>query len=222
MKKLLSIILASAMALSMAAFPALAADEKNLPDAGDISYARLRGRDGAKTSEMANPEIPVYGYVGPEDTLIDPDPDNPEEPPIVTEVNVSVPVKIIWAAFEPDAGTIVAPNYYIQNHSTVHDLKVKMESFQPRPGGDNTSVDQFLVLNLAGKAGGFEASNPISSGNGIVASFPINGSTTIDFANTFTKGGKWDFTLTGNWSGAFVSTSYVPAYDMVLVFSLPT
>jgi hypothetical protein len=226
MKKSLSILLAAIMAVSLASFPALAADS-NLPGDDETVYIRLKGRDGAKTSDMAPPEIPVYGYVGPEEALIDPDPEDPEAPPIAAEVNVSVPVKIIWAAFEPETATpsapIAAPNYYIQNRSSEHDLKVKLESFQPRSSAGNTGVDGYLKLNLVGKTNEFGLSRVLANGTSGTPAFPVNVGTAIAFSDTFTKGGtKWEFTLGGSWSGTFVTSAYTPIYDMVLVFSLPT
>jgi hypothetical protein len=226
MKKLLSIILAAAMTLSLAAFPTLAADN-NLPDDNEVVYVKLIGQQGAQTSDMHPPEIPVYGYVGPEDELIDPEPEDPDKPPIVAEVNVSVPVKIIWAAFEPESpgpsAPIAAPNYYIQNHSSKYDLKVKVERFQPRVSAGNTGVDGYLELNLIGKANEFELTNVLADGAGGVPSFPVAGGSEIVFSGTLYKGGtKWGFTLGGTWSGAFNSNAYTPVYDMILLFSLPT
>jgi hypothetical protein len=218
MKKSLSILLAVIMAVSLASFPALAGD---LPTDDSVAYISLKGEYGAKTSDLIPPEIPVYGFVGPDDEIIDPDPEDPDKPPIIVEVNVSVPVKIIWAAFQGGSGVITSPEYRVINHSSTRDLKVKMLSFQPRSGApDNANVDSKLVLNMLSTAGQFGASNNISNGNGSTAAFPVYAGNPLAFSGTLAHGnGEWKFKLGGMWNGSFPSVHYKPIYDMVLEFN---
>ncbi|MDR1299854.1 MAG: hypothetical protein LBJ84_06360 [Oscillospiraceae bacterium] len=223
MKKLLSVTLAAIMAVSLASFPALAEDVPNLPADSSVAYTGLKGKYGSKTSDLKPPEIPVYGYVGPTDEIIDTNPEDPDTPPQVVEVNVSVPVKIIWAAFEDGGGAITSPEYYIKNNSGTRDLKVTLLSFLPRADvADNASVDGYLTLNLAGETNQFGSANTIVSGSGGVPAYPVDGSEpnkTIVFANDFLHDGtQWKFNLNGTWGTTFPSTHYKPVYDMVLKF----
>lgn len=71
-------------------------------------------RDASKSEET----VPIWGYIG-EDAKVTPDPD-PENPPIVTAIDVSIPTQMLWAAFESDktAGQdnswdITTANHYV-------------------------------------------------------------------------------------------------------------
>ena len=87
-----------------------------------VSAATWTPNPGHVADLNVNPgNIPMYGYVGPELTDIDdPDPDDPDVNPFF--LNVSVPVKFLWAAFEPGSPSpsvpVEAPDYKIINHST--------------------------------------------------------------------------------------------------------
>ncbi|MCL2332064.1 MAG: hypothetical protein FWC54_01060 [Actinomycetia bacterium] len=155
--------------------------------------------------------IPVFGYVGEDATITDPDTGDPTKPPVVTayQINVSVPVKIIWAAFQSEAPAITAPNYYLKNNSAVNTLDVTLSSFKARNTVANTAVDSKLTLNLTGaqmaKTGIFAA------GNGYTG--------TTAFLTAFAPGAQWNFSLSGMYVGDF-ATPYTPVYDMTLTFAL--
>ncbi|MCL2332007.1 MAG: hypothetical protein FWC54_00775 [Actinomycetia bacterium] len=200
MKKIIATTLATMMLLSSVAAPAFAAGGSIAPS---TSYTDIQG-DSAQ-----NAVIPVYGYVGEDAAITDTDPGNPATPPTVTpyEINVSVPVKIIWAAFQTGGGVVTAPNYSIKNNSANNDLDVTLTSFTARSSSANTAVDSNLVLNIVGTqmaqtdVVGYTGSTPYSAVLG--------------------KSATWNFTLGGMYSGAY-GADYNPAYDMTLTFALAT
>ena len=125
---------------------------------------------------------------------------------------MSVPVKIIWAAFESDAGAISAPNYKIINNSAANDVDVTLTSFSgSSTNTDNAIVDPNLVLNLTGS----EMAGNVVTGNGATATY-----LTIPASKgTLNSRSEWTFSLGGMWSGGF-TTAYTPTYEMVLTFEL--
>jgi hypothetical protein len=213
MKKLLTIALALIMAFSLGAAPAFA-------EGGSISDPSLSQTDdtvqGATGTEQA---IPVYGYVGEDAIGTDTKPGTAGNEPTWTpyEINVSVPTKIIWAAFESDkakGNNITAPSYTITNNSEKNDLKVTLIGFTPGTGPDNTAIDTNLTLNITGMQmatsevfkGGFGKNNVAFSGSVLTK----RGGTTP----------QWSFSLDGKYSGASYATAYKPTYTMTLKFAL--
>jgi hypothetical protein len=92
---------------------------------------------GEVRNSTANPEvIPMYGYIGPVvKNPVDPKPDDPIVNPW-KNLDVSVPVKFIWAAFEPEEGAanplhsdLDAPEYQIINRSADYGVEVLVTDF---------------------------------------------------------------------------------------------
>jgi hypothetical protein len=175
---------------------------------------------GENTAPTGRP-VPVYGYVGPDALLIDEDPNDPDIGMSVKEVkiNVSVPVKILWAAFENGsvepsgtAGKVVSPDYYIRNNDKTTDLKVTVTNFT-KEGTDNDVVDKDLILNIYGPA--FKQTGLVT-GNGSVASYLTDG-TNVQLG--FSAGRTWKFTIDGTYDGTFGSAK-MPKYSLQLKFEV--
>jgi hypothetical protein len=256
MKKLLTIALALVMALSLTAIPAFAATPF---DGVDKAPNKIYGATYDATT--ATGEVPVYGYVGEAKNVVDngtdpdgdgikTDPENPNLPPSYVPylVNVSVPTKIIWAAFETDKGVITAPEYKIVNNSLKNNLNVTLVSFTAGytgyNNGDtaaNTVVDKDLTLNIAAPAG--DTSSPFAQEEVVkgtdqsvtyFGSSPANSNPIKDGSNnnavlakaTKSEQGEvtthpWNFTIGGSYTGSF-TTEYHPTYTMTLKFEVVT
>ncbi|MGI6153252.1 MAG: hypothetical protein ACOYJB_05365 [Christensenellaceae bacterium] len=172
------------------------------------SYNTTNGADGKEV-------IPVYGYIGQDTAIVDPDPENPEVKP-ETEIYVEVPVKIMFAAFESDGGAISSPDYTLTNLSTATDVKVEIQDFVQENAAEANLEDK-LALNLTDHAG-----------SEIVAGiFPADYATPKLFADTLAKksDGSSDnvlaFKVGGSWSGGFDSEIH-PDFNMTLRFSAIT
>jgi hypothetical protein len=200
-KKFLAGLLAMALILALNVTPAFAAGE--LPGPGDIDYTDVQG------TSSQQPTIPVYGYIGEDAEITDDDPDDPNEEPTVNlyEINVSVPVKIIWAAFESDGNLVTAPSYHIKNNAHAvddsRDVDVKLVSFTGT-NQDATDINSNLTLNLTGDIALTNVVGHISQALG---------------SGELAQQGTWNFSLDGTWSGGF-ATTYNPTYSMVLEFSI--
>jgi hypothetical protein len=196
-----------ALMVSLFTMPAFAAP--NLPADSDVSYWDIRG-ESTQTTTGNGPDdadlIPVYGYVGETTTLEDTDPEDEsvEPTPVENEINVSVPIKIIWAAFESDGGTITAPNYHIRNNSLTKQVKVELTSFTADSSDDNTTVDSDLELILKSNGADINLLDFVGT--------PV-------LENALPSTTNWDFTLGGTYSGEFGATAYQPSYMMVLTFT---
>ncbi len=202
MKKILALICATTLLFSALATSAFAA--------GGAIMTTPANRDVQGDSAQTT-TIPVFGYVGEDATITDPDTGDPNKPPVVTnyEINVSVPVKIIWAAFQSEAPAITAPNYYLKNNSAGNSLSVTLSSFKARATPANTAVDPKLTLNLTGTQ--MSKNSVFAAGNGYTG--------TSAFPLAFAPGAQWDFSLSGMYVGTF-TTAQSPVYDMVLTFAL--
>jgi hypothetical protein len=225
MKKLLTIALAMIVMLSLSAIPAFAASE--LPDDGDIPYHDLQ-TDVATATDLDD-DVDIDGYIGPDANWED-----PEEPPKVYVINVSVPTKLIWAAFQSDEGTIKSPGYHILNNggADADDLAVTIEAFTAKASNsDNDEVDKFVTLNLVKTGGeGFTvASTPLIAGNGSVPNYLNNVSAPIPLGtispninSTTTDANKWLFTLEGSVEPDLFDESdedgFNPDYTLTLKF----
>jgi hypothetical protein len=203
MKKLLTIALALVIALSLTAIPAFAAGG-TLPDPDDIDYTTIQ-----TNTTPHEQTIPVYGYLG-EDAVIPPN--YPEGDPTLYDINVSVPTKIIWAAFESDGGEISAPEYKIINHSKSKALNVTLLSFAGT-GGDNTDVDPVLELNLTGKLATTGVVNKSKD-----TYYTDN---TTAFSSPLAANDTWTFSLSGEYTGNF-NVAKKPTYNMILKFAVVT
>ena len=136
MKKLISMLVA-VLLLTALSVPAFAIDFD--PDPGAV-------RD-----QSGNPDtVPMYGYVGEaKDSLTDPDPDDPGVNP--WKLNVSVPVKFLWAAFVPDVdpdinltAPLESPKYHIINNSD-KDVEVSITNFTETHALSNGSIEIYFT-----------------------------------------------------------------------------
>jgi len=138
MKKLFSIVLAASFLLCL-----------SVP-----AFAEFKPTDGTNNTidvpaAAEDHTVPMYGYVGPDALIIDDPPDDPDAPPTVI-LGVSIPVKLLWAAFESDGGDITSPNYFIQNNSEF-DVKITVKSLAiAASNADHTAVDNKLILTFKG------------------------------------------------------------------------
>ncbi len=149
MKQLLTLTLAVTMVAGTSLTAAASAPGFN-PSGQEDQTVDFDSKE--KSSDTA--DVPVYGYVGPDAVLIDPEPTEPDSKPDPTnpeeveyQINVSVPVKILWAVFDSDVdgsgiGTVTSPDYYIRNNSEQLEVAVSATSFAAQSGNpDNTYVD---------------------------------------------------------------------------------
>jgi hypothetical protein len=189
------------------AVPALAGEWDN------PTYTSVQGSDGTSGT------VPVEGYVG--EAVPD-----PGVPTTTYEVNVAVPVKLMWAAFESDGGTLTAPDYRIQNYSHANDLDVTLTSFSAT-GPDNTTVDPDLTLTIT--ADSTPTSSPMAgtqlvTSDGTTATYyssSVAFTTTLNDADVTDGSDVWNFSLGGTWNGStFPSTALTPTYNMVFTFAL--
>ena len=157
--------------------------------------------------------IPVYGYIGEDTTIVDPDPENPEVPP-ETEIYMQVPVKIMFAAFESDAGAISSPQYTLTNLSTANDVMVEVNNFAQR-SNPNVDLEGKLALNLTDYAG-------VSLVSGVFPATYPPAKLLKDVLPKKADGvtdNQLEFKVGGTWSGAF-NKELQPAFDMTLKFSV--
>ena len=137
-------------------------------------------------------------------------------------INVSVPVKLVFAAFEGDRGAVTAPGYYIENNGEA-DVVVTLKSFAVEdPGGVTLTASPAAQDDLGLK---FAWSGPPS------AAFATNGSGwLVPSAANVALGqlgdrdapdgaNRVDFTLEGTYIGGF-GVPKRPAYSLVLEFEL--
>jgi|AKZA01.1.fsa_nt_gi hypothetical protein len=153
-------------------------------------------------------EVPVFGYIGPDAEILDPE--NPNDPlvvnPLVTDMSVSVPVRLVWAAFASDGGEITSPEYTITNNSPFA-VDVELTSFENTTpaGNQNAEADANIVISLTDL-------NPLATNVvGMTTPLPIQ---TLSAENGSTK-----FKIGGTYTGSF-ATAYQPTYRMVLTFSI--
>ncbi|MDR1272853.1 MAG: hypothetical protein LBK04_07700 [Clostridiales Family XIII bacterium] len=216
--KLISSLALIAMMVSM--FTMFAFADGSLPD--HVDYGSVEG-DSAETAK-----IPVYGYLG-EDVNIDPGTGDDEPDVKPYEVNVSVPTKFIWAAFETDDGAISSPVYHIRNNARVEgndhsrDLNVRMFKFEREAvNPSNDEIDKYLRLLLS-KADSNTFNGPdisLISGNGTNASY---GSSTPIGSAKLGANSQWDFKLTGTYDskiGRGFDKAYTPKYTLTFEFSI--
>ncbi len=189
MKKLLTLTLAATMVAGTSLTAAAGAPGFNPPGQEDQTI------DFDSSDENQSPgtaDVPVYGYVGPDAVLIDPDPTEPGSTPEPTDpddveyqINVSVPVKILWAVFESDVdtatgiGEVTSPDYYIRNNSEQLDVTVTATSFTAKSGSqDNTYVDKNWVageeLTLITQNGYMRYGVELNQTNILLGNLPAN------------------------------------------------
>ncbi|MDR3208167.1 MAG: hypothetical protein LBT60_07565 [Oscillospiraceae bacterium] len=208
MKKTLSILLA---VVFMAAFAVPSAFAGSFDDSAQQHDDAVTGHD---TDSPITRIIPMYGYVGKDTNLIDPDPDNPDQPPqpADTEINLAVPIKIIWAAFASDEGLVTSPTYTVKNFSTAHKVKISVVKFEAgfHDPSANGVVDSTLVLNLVGSYGQFGQINLLNVGTYKTA--------ITDIGTDLGSSTNWNFRIAGTYTGTF-ATAYQPSYVLTFKFT---
>jgi hypothetical protein len=134
------------------------------------------------------------------------------------EINVSVPVKLIFAAFDTDGGDVTAPVYHIKNNGK-NTASVTVDGFDEIDGDELTltkyppGVDE-LRLKLEGTGA--------SLGTGMADYLEISASINAPLCTLQSSGIAGDtyyFTLSGSYNGAF-STVRRPEYFLILKFGL--
>jgi hypothetical protein len=147
-------------------------------------------------------------------------------------IDVSVPTKLIFAAFEPDKGVITAPNYEIINNSADTPVNVSItgltETDMTNASGltlttaDTPGTNQFN-LYFNGKVGADTATatsttDKLSTGSFSpslsVCTLGPKGSTNSPFDTYF-------FTLAGKYVGSFDIAKY-PVYAITFTFTAAT
>jgi hypothetical protein len=237
MKKTLAIICTIALIMGvLSPLSAFAAGSFDLSDPSSTNQVdrdiisenslKLDGTNAGGTitnGEDASP-IPVYGYVGEDAEIVDPDPEDPTEPPVATPtgINVSVPTKILWAAFADDGGDIDSPDYEIKNNSTAVSLDVTVEALEANSAGAaNIAIDPKLVLTLVSTGTGELGDTPITVFNK-QAALPsytspnvLGPATGIPLEPT-----SWGFTIGGHYYGDFGGVAQSPEYSLTLGFDI--
>jgi hypothetical protein len=133
------------------------------------------------------------------------------------EINVSVPIKLIFAAFETDSGAITAPNYHIKNNGeddvdvTLNGLTVETADGLALVAAPPGTGEINLTLQGTG-------TNPPLSDTGYlteaVTNVPLGTLTAADGAAD-----TWNFTLTGAYNGSFAEAKK-PVYLITFSFAL--
>lgn len=158
-------------------------------------------------------ETPVYGYVGPDALITDPVPTDPgTEPdvdPVATDMEISLPVKLMWAAFASDGGAVTSPTYTIENKSAFA-VDVELTSFDQTNTVRNATKDAQISLNLVGLGESWGTAS-----NVVGMTVPVNAGTLTASGATASK----TFTIGGTYGGSFADP-YQPTYNMVLTFSI--
>ncbi len=205
MKKLLTFTLAATMVAGTSLTVAAGAPGFNPPGQEDRSV--IFDSDEKKSDDA---KIPVYGYVGPDAILIDPNPTEPDSRPepidpdeIETQINVSVPVKILWAVFDSDVdkttwiGEVTSPDYYIRNNSEQMVVEVTAKSFAAADSGThNKYVDNNWKEKLT-----------ITAQNNIMRLDVVLGETNILLGNLGT-GQQMEFNINGKLDVDAVDAAY--------------
>ena len=151
--------------------------------------------------------IPVLGYLGPDSEIVVPEP--------VPEIYVELPVKIMFAGFEADAGIIRAPVFAITNLSAKNDVKVEIAQFEQRTD-PIVDLDGKLYLKLVDTLGE-DLMTDLFPGDYSV-NHPFIESLPRFVEDSETQNNRFEFTLSGFWSGAF-DAELQPAFDMVIKLS---
>ncbi|MDR1068173.1 MAG: hypothetical protein LBL36_02875 [Clostridiales Family XIII bacterium] len=208
--RLFTSLIVIVMMMALGASSAFAAADYQGSDFDDIKYKIVKGDDGADT------DIPVYGFISEDvDGILDDDSEDEGEQPYLDTyaINVEVPVKLIWAAFEGDEGDITAPDYHITNLSRANDLTVTMTDFVIKDeDSDATTIDSDLTLNITGTQMALADVVGMTSRTDAYA-------TTLFKRVDLSTANTWNFSLGGTWDGDW-STTYTPQYTMTLKFEV--
>lgn len=194
MKRLISLFLVLAVALASTAVVFAAPPVWETPGAGQTV-----------TSSPQN--IPVYGYIGlgtsgPVD--IDGGGTDVTPPGGGNLISVTIPTKVLWAAFAVSGTAVTSPTYGIINNSDLIGLDVALDSFDALVG-DAVAIETANTLTL-------DISGDIS------ATDVVDISTAVSLG-TLNRNSTWAFSITGEYSGLYAATALEPEYTMVLSFA---
>jgi hypothetical protein len=174
--------------------------------------------DGSDVSP-AGRAVPVYGYVGEDTVLVDPAPKNPDvKPNIGYDINVSVPVKILWAAFESAGASgnypVESPEYSIINNSGRTGLTVRIDGFAADPAnGDNMDIDGDLVLQFKSNGASTFTGDPITVFDRDDLASPAALPGILD------AGAAWGFKIGGTYDASSIPAAKQPNYFLMLKFA---
>jgi hypothetical protein len=144
-------------------------------------------------------------------------------------INVSVPVKMLFAAFESEEGKVTSPVYKIKNNNTKAGVKVTLMEFVPR------DLDQLILtpaatalmlkpneisLRLSGPAVDFGTTGFLEPQGGQTA-IPTPGGEmgTLNAATGENSSTDGSFTIDGTYMGDFLPARF-PVFDAVFKFEL--
>jgi len=153
-------------------------------------------------------EIPVFGYIGQDANITDPEDEDGGLviDPVTTNMSVSVPVRLVWAAFASDGGEITSPVYTITNNSKFA-VDVKLTRF------DNTTREE-------NKKEDMDANIVISLTDLNQSAINVVGMTEpLSLPTPLSANGEKTFQIGGTYTGSFAD-AYQPTYNMVLEFSI--
>jgi hypothetical protein len=232
MKKIVALITLAAL-LALALSPVALADPPAHTDRSIVTSDTPLVLDGANDENITydpigvgDDPIPVYGYVGLKADPEDPDPEDPSVEPTYTSkgvINVSVPVKIAWAAYHDatPAGDVTSPLYHVKNNSTDTTLTVAVHSFAASSTNpDNAVIDPDLTLDLKSTSAQLGTSVNLITATTPNPSLPVAAGSQLLPAPGAATPTIWDFTLGGTWAGTFGLNSYAPNYYLTLSFTL--
>ena len=179
------------------------------------------GTGAVKDFESNPAKVPMFGYVGPYvDEIDDPDPEDPTINP--WKISISVPVKFMWAAFEPTSGLVApveSPNYQIINRGD-RDIKVSVIGFEETAD----PLDSML--------GSVELYFTSAAANPVAFDEEIDFSGVIDSLNPVVLGvitkqvadvpTEWNFGITGEYTAITVWPDEIqlPEYEVVFQFRI--
>ncbi len=142
-------------------------------------------------------------------------------------INVSVPVKLLWAAYESDSGDVISPEYYFFNHST-YDINVRLQELTITEGGGLDLVEDItagsgdtdevaLQLEPMTDRAGWSVTNRVSllegdNKDGLLGRIKAGGQGFFDIIGTY--GGDFaDFDLT---AGDYLQPEYEAIFKIEL------
>jgi hypothetical protein len=137
------------------------------------------------------------------------------------EINVSVPIKLLFAAFESGEGTVTSPDYHIINNgNSAINVSVTGISIDPGNGAGLTPVNKGTVDAMSdgeirlrlNQTGGSLASTDYLTESPVTQSLGMLGAKN-------TANATWDFNVTGDYKGDF-NTNREPSYTVNFSFSL--
>ena len=225
LKKLFSVVTATVVAFGMSVTPVFAGSF--VPPAQTTTGTAVIQEDGTDTTS----DIPVYGYIGPDVVITDGDPGDPDVPPTIEgepkDINVAVPVKIMWAAFASDEGDVTSPTYYIKNlsyGSYGSKIEISVADFDGA-NSDAAAVKSGLTLKM------IDMDNPTSTVDLLNSShaYTTGGTAfvTLNQGASPTSLEVWNFSIGGFFGGDFPGMGsasaidkYQPEYNLTFKFEV--